>query len=577
MILKYRWIFGEEPNDVAVQNLIINKKIPKTLAQVLVSRGVNNSDEAEEFFNPTLESLYDPYLMNGMDKAVDRILLAIEKKEIIWIHGDYDVDGTASAAMALLFFREIGAECYYYVPDRFHEGYGFSIVSVKAAIEKKASLIVTVDCGITSFEPLDYAAEHNIDCVICDHHEPAERIPDVVAILDPIKPNCNYPFKHLAACGVVFKLVQALAAKIGKPESAFKYLDFVAIASAADMVPLTDENRIMAHYGLTLLNSQPRPGLKGLIECTGIKIGSVTASSIVFGLAPRINAAGRLGDPRRAVEMMIEDNEFNAFRIAQDLEQENRRRRALDEKIFEHAQIIAEKQLAEGNRKSLVIHHGDWHPGVIGIVASRLVDKFHLPTVLLTTIDNLAKGSARSVNNFDVHNALKQCAPILVEFGGHKHAAGLSIEVENLPEFGKIFNDLARIHISDDKMTPEILIDAELLLNDLSPIFFEVLNQFAPFGYENAKPNFYSHGVKAIGEVKIVGGHHLKFRAMQGNFIIDAIGINLAHKIDTCRNGKTFSIVYNLEFSTYTKQSTPQLRIKDILSDDEADNLRGNS
>jgi single-stranded-DNA-specific exonuclease len=568
--LNYRWTFRKKPDESIIHKIASSLEIPTSLAVALNARGVNDEIEAKKFFMPSLDDLHDPFLMDGMDIAVERILKAVENKEIIWIHGDYDVDGTSSTAMLLQFIREIGGKAEYYIPDRFTEGYGFSISSAKKAKEAGVSLIITVDVGITSYEPFDYVKEIGIDAIICDHHEPGEQVPYSLTILDPLKPQCNYPFKNLAACGVAFKLVQGLAIKLGKVKDIFTYLDYVALASAADMVPLVGENRTLVYYGLKQLNIKPRPGIKGLIDCTNVKIGNINTSNIVYSLAPLINAAGRLGSASRSVEMMIKPDPTQAFQIAQQLEQENRRRRIFDERTFEEAIPIADKLLENKSRRSLVIHKPHWHAGVIGIVASRLVDRYHLPTVLLTTIDSVAKGSARSITDFDIHSALKKCGHMLVEYGGHKHAAGLSMEENMVDEFREALDKIAKEQITSEMLQPEIVIDAELKLFELSPRFLETLSKFAPYGFDNNKPVFFSRGVRSANGVKIVGKNHLKFRAYQ-SFEIDAIGYNLGNKIKHCMQGKSFSIIYNIEENTYNGFSTPQLRIKDILPDDEID------
>jgi single-stranded-DNA-specific exonuclease len=563
--LNYRWTFKkQEGNEEHIPNLARLLKIPKSLSTVLASRGIKNEKEAQVFFEPKLEDLHDPFLMDGMDLAVNRVLQAINSGEKIWIHGDYDVDGTSSTSMVCQFLKEIGGMVDYYIPDRFDDGYGLSRKSVDLGQDFGASLLITVDVGITSFEALEYAKSLGMEILICDHHEPGDYLPDVTAILDPIKPGCNYPFKHLAACGVAFKFIQAIAKFIGEPDRALQYLDFVALASAADMVPLIGENRTLVYYGLEQLNNHPRPGIKGLVYCTGLRLGNITASNIVYAIAPLINAAGRLGDARRSVEMMSQQDENAAFRIAQQLEDENRKRRFFDQKTFEDTLPIADKILEDPEKRSLVLHGDNWHAGVIGIVASRLVDKYHLPTVLLTTIEGTAKGSARSINEFDIHTALKQCEHLLIEFGGHKHAAGLSIPIDKIPEFSIEFNKIASSQITREMLIPEIEIDSELMLNELSPKFLNMLSKFAPYGFANYKPIFYSHNVKSVNGVKIVGTNNVRFRAFQNNFVIDAIGINLASKIDIIAGGRPFDMVYNLEANNFNGQKSPQLTVKDI-------------
>ena len=577
-MLNYNWKFKENKDESAVKRLASSIKIPVSLAKVLISRGITTETEIRKFLTPAPEDIHNPYLFGDMEKAVERILLAIKRNELIWIHGDYDVDGTTSTSMMLQFLRSIGAKVDYHIPDRFQEGYGLTQSNVDIAKNKNVSLILTVDVGITSVEALEYAANLGMDAIICDHHEPGEKLPPALAILDPFVSSSNYPFKHLAACGVAFKLLHAIAIKLEIEEKVFQYLDFVAIASAADMVPMIGENRVLVTLGLELLNRNPRPGIKGLLYCTNLKLGHITTSGIVYSLAPLINAAGRLGDACRSVELMSQDSEIQAFQMAQQLEQENRRRRIYDEQTFEQAAPMAEKLLRENDRKSIVLHGPDWHAGVIGIVASRVVDTFHLPTVLMTTMYNMAKGSARSIMNFDVHSALKQLSCYLYEFGGHKHAAGLSMLQENVPEFSLKFDDIARNSITDEMMRPELIVDSELNLSELSPAYMQKLQMFAPFGFDNYKPIFYAKQVSSKNGLKIVGANHLKFRAQQSHpdfpnnqnmkFEIDAIGHNLADKIEYCTNGKKFSIVFNLEEYNYNGHTSIQLRIKDIRPDE---------
>lgn len=561
--MNFRWVFRQHINEASVHELSQTLRIPAVIARVLVGRGLTTPQEVERFFEPSLSDLHDPMLLDGMELAVQRLSDARNNGELVWIHGDYDVDGTTSAAMMLHFLHTIGMQARYFIPDR-SVGFGFTRHSVDLANEAGARLIITVDIGVTATESIAYARDLGIDVIVCDHHEPAEELPPALAILDPIKPGCNYPYKNLCGCGVAFKLVQAMASHLGTPDIAYKYVDLVAIASAADLVPLTGENRVLSAFGLRKLNSNPLPGIKGLIDCAGIKLGEVNNSSIVFAMAPRINAAGRLGDPSRAVEMMIQNDEVMSFRIAQELEQDNRRRRAIDEVTYDQAEAIAAASLGDGARRSLVVHDKDWHAGVIGIVASRLVERFHVPTIMLTTIDGIAKGSARSIREFDIHNALKQCEDLLIEYGGHKHAAGLSLDVNNIPELARRFDTIAKQSLTTDMLTPDLIIDAELSLSDLSPNIFKLLSKFAPYGHGNARPLFFSRDVASANGVKVVGNNHLKFRAIQNNFAIDAIGFNLGHRMVDCSNGRVFSLVYTLEESVYHGQTTPQLRIRDI-------------
>lgn len=559
----YRWKFKEKPNEETVHNLARSLKIPKTLGRVLVGRSIDTPEAANKFFIPSKQNIHNPFLMKDMDKAVERVLEAKNKNESIWIHGDYDVDGTCSTASLYKFLQKIGCRVQFFIPDRFQDGYGLSERSLNGAVEFGTKLMISVDVGITAIPIAKDIKSKGIDLIICDHHEPLETLPDCYAILDPIQKDCNYPFKNLAACGVVFKLIQGICQKLGTPEKAYEYLDFVAMASAADMVPLIGENRTLVYFGLKKLNEKTRPGLKGLIHCTNLKIGSITATNIVFAVAPIINAAGRMGEALRSVNMMIQDDEIHAFQIAQQLEDENRKRRLIDLQTFEEAIPLAEQQIKEG-AKCLVIHQPHWHAGVIGIVASRLVDKFNVPTILMTTILGNAKGSCRSPNNFDIYAALKRAGHLLIEYGGHRHAAGLSLDEANIPELRRIINECADEIISSDMLTHEIEIDAELKLNELSPNFISSLNKFAPYGYGNYKPIFFSQGMQSSNGVKIVGQNNLRFRAFQNNFAIDAIAFGLSHKFDIVNSGKPFRILYNLEINTFNGQNTPQLFIRDI-------------
>lgn len=560
--MNFRWTLKNNEEKCIVSEISQKLKIPTSLARILSSRGFASAEQVDTFFNPSLDKMYDPFIMKDMDKASDRILQGIERNEQIWIHGDYDVDGTCSAAMLTLFLREIGGNVDYYIPDRFSDGYGINSTSIEQAVKKNVKLLITVDVGITSFDMLDLAAEKNIETIVCDHHEPSNVLPKAFAILDPFLPDCTYPFKPLAACGVVFKLMQALAIKIGKPDLPHKHLDFVALAATADMVPLLDENRIMVHYGLKQINKNPRIGFQSLMYCAGLKQGKITTSNIVYAIAPIINAAGRLGQARRSVEMMIQNSEITSFRIAQQLEDENRKRRVFDQELLNLVLPLAQKQIDEG-RHSLVIYGENWHAGVVGIVTSRLVDRFHLPTILLTKIEDKAKGSARSIN-FDIHSALKKLNGLLLEFGGHKHAAGLSLDVDKIDEFREHFDEIARDSIPNDMLTPELEIDAEINFSELSPNFFRLINKFAPFGFANPKPLFLSSNVKCLNVINYIGSSGLRFRAIQDNFVINAVIQNMPDKIKIIRSGQPFSMVYSIETHSYNGQISPQLSIKDI-------------
>ena len=562
--MKYRWKQSETSDEQGIQKLAQSINVSPTIARILVSRGIGDFEKARSFFRPSLDDLLDPFLMDHMDRAVERVMRALDAGEKIAVYGDYDVDGTCSAAMLFLFLRERGGDVEVYIPDRFTEGYGVSETGIDRLAANGVRLIITIDCGITAVDQARYAKSLGIDVVICDHHEAGDDLPDAYAVLDPIKPGCSYPFKFLSGCGVGFKLMQGIATKTGDVDTIYKYLDFVAMAAAADIVPMIDENRVLVSHGLRRLNDFTRPGLRGLLECAGMSTGSIGTAQIVFGIAPRINAAGRLGDARRAVDMLIEDDEVRAFQKAQVLESANRSRRTIDEETFIAAEIMAQQMLADGSVRVLVIHNPDWHPGVIGIVASRIVERYYVPTVLLTSVDGVAKGSARSIAGFDIHAALKQCEEHVEQFGGHKYAAGLSIQEGKIDVFRVALNEFANTHIHDEMLTPEVQIDAEAALDELTPQFFNVVRQFAPFGPGNSRPNFLTREVEVIGYPKIVGKDHLKFRVRNGDGHIDAIAFGMGSRLGEIGGGGRIDIVYNIEENHYRGIVQPQLRIIDF-------------
>lgn len=562
--MKYRWKQSVASDEQGVQKLAQTINVSPTIARILVSRGIGDFEKARSFFRPSLDDLVDPFLMNHMDRAVERVTHALETGQKIAVYGDYDVDGTCSAAMLFLFLQERGGDVEVYIPDRFTEGYGVSTTGIDRLAATGVRLIITIDCGITAVDQVRYAQSLGIDMVICDHHEAGDELPAAYAVLDPIKPDCSYPFKFLSGCGVGFKLMQGIVARSGDVDNIYKHLDFVAMAAAADIVLLVDENRVLVSHGLRRLNDSPRPGLRGLFECAGVNPGSIGTAQIVFGIAPRINAAGRLGDARRAVEMLIEDDEVRAFQKAQVLESANRSRRTIDEETFVEAELIAQQMLADSDCRVLVIHNPDWHPGVIGIVASRIVERFYVPTVMLTSVDGVAKGSARSIAGFDIHAALKRCEEHIEQFGGHKYAAGLSIQEGKIGLLRAALNEFASTHIDDAMLTPEVQIDAEAELSELTPQFFNVVRQFAPFGPGNSRPNFLTREVEVVGFPKVVGKDHLKFRVRNGDGFIDAIAFGMGKRLSEVGGGSRIDIVYNIEENHYRGTVQPQLRIIDF-------------
>ncbi|HZV12217.1 MAG TPA: single-stranded-DNA-specific exonuclease RecJ [Candidatus Kapabacteria bacterium] len=572
--MEYRWRISDQPDEHAVQELARSLNQPDSIARILVSRGISRYEDAKQFFRPSLSDLHDPFMMRDMVRAVERVMEAIKSGAHIRVYGDYDVDGTTSTSMLFLFLKEAEANVSYYIPDRFTEGYGLSIAGVDAAHRAGVKLLITVDCGTTAVTQVAHARTLGMDVIVCDHHEPDKEIPATTALLNPIQPGCDYPFKYLSGCGVAFKLMQGLAQKLGIEEDrVLHYLDFVAVAAAADIVSLVGENRILVTYGLQLLNGDTRPGFRALLDVAGIEHGKVQTSTVVFGIAPRINAAGRIGDAVRAVRLLICDEPGEAYTLAQELETDNRSRRALDEETFGIAQRLIEETLDRGNDRVIVLHHGEWHPGVIGIVASRVVEKYYLPAVMLTTVEGAAKGSARSIPGFDIHSALRRCESMMINFGGHKYAAGLSLAPENVPAFRKALNEVAREMITPEMLIPEISADTTVNVQEINTEFVNTLKQFAPYGPQNMKPVFYVSGAEIVGTPRIVGNNHLKFRVrqMNGNIptsqktVVDAIGFGLGAKYPLLKNGRReFELLAAVEENTYLGKTSPQFLIKDL-------------
>ena len=562
-----RWNLKEAPEEKSILTLADSLNISDILATLLIQRGITNFYEAKNYFRPSLDSLHDPFLMNGMQEATQRVIYALTHNEKICVYGDYDVDGTCSAALMYLFLKELGANVETYIPNRITEGYGVSISSIDILKERGINLIITVDCGITAVDEIDHANSLGIETIVCDHHQPKEKIPNAYALLDPIKPGCNYPFKHLSGAGVAFKLARAVGDRIGKKELALKYLDLVALAGAADIVPLVDENRVLVKEGIDLINTNPRPGIVALLKSARMEPGNLNAGQIVFTIAPRINAVGRLGDANRAVDLFTTDDPKRAIELAQVLEDENTERRKIDEMTFSHAMQLVDSGIDMEADLGIVLHYNDWHPGVIGIVASRLVEKFHRPAVMLTTIDGVAKGSARSIHGFNIYEALQSCEDLLLQFGGHEAAAGLAIEIEKLEEFKERFNAVLRKNMTDENKLHEVHIDTKISFSDISPKFLRVLEQFAPYGPGNMRPVFMSENVSLVYPPTIVGVNHIvtSLRQNGNEKVFDAIGFNLGAFASQIDKGKNLvDIVYTVETIQKDGKSYPQIRLKDI-------------
>ncbi len=566
-MVKKKWTLKDPPDKSSVLALADSLNISNVLAELLIQRNVTNFFEAKKYFRPDLEDIHDPYLMADMEKAATRVIDAITNNEKICVYGDYDVDGTCSASLMYLFLKELGANVYVYIPQRLTEGYGLSIAGINQVKDDKVDLIISVDCGITAVEEIDYANNFGIDTIICDHHQPKEILPNAYAILDPLKPGCEYPFKYLSGAGVAFKLARAIAYRFGKKDMVFKYLDLVALAGAADIVPLTDENRILVRAGIEQINKNPRPGIKSLIKIARMEPGNLSAGQIVFTIAPRINAVGRLGDANRAVELFNTDSYEEAERLARVLESENLERRKIDEVTFSHALEMVKEIEDFDTELGIVLHHDSWHPGVVGIVASRLVEKYYRPAIMLSSIDGVAKGSARSIPGFDIYAAIEDCKDLVVQFGGHKAAAGLEIEVENIPEFKKRFNEVLKLNLKEDDVIPEIKIDSKISLCEITPKFVRVLDQFAPFGPGNMRPVFLAEDVKVVATPRIVGTNHFitTFCQNGGDKVYDAIGFNLGKFVyEVDKDIHLVDIVFTIEKVVREGRTYPQIRVKDV-------------
>lgn len=565
--MKFKWVIDHESDENAVDHLAKELGIPRVLSRILLQRGIDCFDKARTYFRPEVEELHDPFLMKDMDQAVDRLHQALEQGEKILVYGDYDVDGVSGCSLLyLILSRMVGSRVTYYIPDRLTEGYGLSRQAIQEHAEKGISLILAIDCGVTAVDEIRFARQLGVDVLVCDHHEPGDELPPARAILDPKRPDCSYPFKELAGVGVGFKLMQALYRRLGLVESELdEYLDIVAIGSCADIVPLIDENRILVRHGLDRINSNPRFGVKALLESSGIDRKEVTVGLVVFVLAPRINAVGRMGDARRAVQLFTSQSLQQARTLAKELEKENKARRDVDETTFKEALEMIENRFDPANDYAFVLYKRDWHPGVIGIAASRIVERFYRPTVMISVMDGIGKGSARSIANFNVYEAIKQCSQHLITFGGHKYAAGLTIREENIPSFIEMFKEVARAQITPEDLVPIIKIDCEVRLSDFDERLMRLLKLMGPFGPLNLRPVFVSRNLKVVGEPSIVGNNHLKLNLEQNGVIMTAIGFNLADQAEeVLKNNRLIDCAYVLEENYWNGRRELQMRLKDI-------------
>ncbi|MBI6120371.1 single-stranded-DNA-specific exonuclease RecJ [Salegentibacter maritimus] len=561
-----RWTIKPKPDPLLVERLAEELGVETPVATLLVQRGICSFEAAKKFFRPSLKDLHDPYLMKDMNLAVDRIQQAIASGENIMVYGDYDVDGTTSVVLMASYLKTLTANIATYIPDRYTEGYGVSYCGIDFAADNDISLIIALDCGIKAIDKVAYAAEKGIDFIICDHHRPGEHIPEAVAVLDPKREDCEYPYKELCGCGVGFKLIQALNTKRGgAPEVLLPYLDLVATAIGADIVPITGENRILAYHGLNVINVAPRMGFKAILA--QVKKDKLTITDVVFIIAPRINAAGRMKHGLHAVNLLTEEDEATAMNFAAEIESFNAERKDTDKAITVEA-LAQIEDLKEQERYSTVVYHESWHKGVIGIVASRLTETYYRPTLVFTKSGEKLAASARSVKGFDVYNALEACKEHIEQFGGHKYAAGLTLEASEYENFKVKFESVVSETIDRRLLTPEIAVDAEIDLDEITPKFFRILKQFAPFGPGNMSPVFMTQNLSDTGYGKCVGADeaHLKCRVKQRGKepVFDMIGFGLGEKFETISEKKTFKAVYSLDENEWNGKVSIQLKLKDI-------------
>lgn len=589
--METKWILHKEVDSQQVEEIVKALGIDRNLATLLVQRGVTTYDEAKTFFRPELSQLHDPFLMKDMDKAVERVLRAIKEGEKLLVYGDYDVDGTTAVALVYTylkpFFKKKKIE--FYIPDRYEEGYGISHKGIDYAADNGFKVVIALDCGIKAVERIEYANSRGVDFIICDHHRAGEVIPNAVAVLDAKRPDCHYPYDELSGCGVGFKLITALSMKgLGTMEQVYSLLDLLAVSIAADIVPITGENRVLTYFGLKQLNKKPRPGIEAILQHANIfrrdedqlqeednvLTRELTVSDLVFLIGPRINAAGRIDKASDSVRLLIAEKKDHAEKLAASINDLNDMRREFDNRITEEAlSIIAEDPFLQ-DAKSTVVFNENWHRGVIGIVASRLTDYYYRPTIVLTRANGLITGSARSIKSFDIYDAIDSCSDLLEHFGGHKYAAGLSMKEENLEEFRRRFEDYVSEHLVEEDFVPELEVDMKINFRDITSKFMRILNQFAPFGPGNMAPIFWTSGVYDAGGSRPVGGHrHLKLTVSQagdkelGVAPFSGIAFQKGDYFDRIHDGEPFSICYHLEYNTWQGKTTLQLNVKDIKFD----------
>lgn len=568
------WRLRDSGDPENVAQLSAELGIDPVLASLLVTRGVHTFEEARSFFRPSLSALHDPFLMKDMDLAVARLEKAVASQEKILVYGDYDVDGTTAVALVYSFIRRLTSSVDFYIPDRYDEGYGVSKKGIDWASDNGFTLIITLDCGIKAIDKVKYAEDKGIDLIICDHHLPEEEIPAAAAVLDPKREDCTYPFDDLSGCGVGFKLVQAYSQKNGLPfESLLPLLDLLVVSIASDLVTVVGENRVLAHFGLKRLNEEPRIGLQAMINLANLEQGHVTIDDIVFKIGPRINAAGRMESGRLAVELLTAETEEAAVTIGSQINDNNNERKSIDREITKAALDMVQDGTCCSSENAVIVYGPDWNKGVVGIVASRLVEAYYKPAFVLTKSNGFVTGSARSVRGFDLYEAISSCADLLENYGGHIYAAGLTLREENLPEFVRRIDKYVGEHISDEMSTPIVDVDSEINFSQITPKFFRILKQFQPFGPGNSAPVFLTKNVYDDGNGRKVGpgGQHLKLELIQESqpyHQISAIAFNMASLFEHIRNGNPIDICYSVVENYYRGNSTIQLRIKDMRERD---------
>jgi single-stranded-DNA-specific exonuclease len=566
LYMDLKWVVEEELNHEEVSTLSAALNVPSVIAEILLRRGVKDKESAQKFFNPSLDQLYDPFLLKDMSAAVERLRRAVLSDEEILIYGDYDVDGITAVSFLYLLLKELGTHVSYYIPDRQSEGYGLSNRGIQEAKERHVDLLVTVDCGITGHPEIEQANAAGIDVIVTDHHEPALTVPNAVAVVDPKRRDCDYPFKQLAGVGMAYKLAQGLLRRMGIDESILeKFIELVAIGTAADIVPLIDENRIFVNAGINVLNNSENLGIKALFRAAGLLGREIGTGQIVFIIAPRINAVGRMGDAERAVRLLTTESAEEAEQIAGILEQENQHRKNVDEEAFHEAIEQADRMFAENDAPCIILHKERWHTGVIGIVASRVVEKYYRPTILISIDEGVGKGSARSIPGFDLYEALKQCEDLFIGFGGHKYAAGLTIEENKILEFKERFGRIAAKELTAENLAPKLSIEAEIRLNVIDERFINLLKKFAPFGPLNMRPVFVSRRLQIVGTPSVVGRNHLKFKVRQDGKVFDVIAFNMGNLLYRLTPGESnLDMAYVIEENVFMGTRSIQLRAKDI-------------